>query len=150
MTALPKPDVVGTPFASDEWKNAVKYLTEIGKGDRPVRLPCFLSYVHGSLLTRKREWSETIRWDMANVHLVYFELFERVYLVSPCLCMIWLLVVYLTSNSSLSMPMIITTYPATLDSPKLCFSMSVPILLCPLRTELRGRSTSIINWRVRH
>lgn len=38
MSAYPKPDVHGTPFASAEWKGYVAYLSDHAKGDKPVRL----------------------------------------------------------------------------------------------------------------
>lgn len=42
MPAHAKPDVEGTPFASDEWKKAVAYLAEVGEGHKPVRLATLL------------------------------------------------------------------------------------------------------------
>lgn len=34
-------------------------------------------------LTRTQaHWADVPKWEMANVHTVFFELFERVYLVS--------------------------------------------------------------------
>jgi hypothetical protein len=34
------------------------------------------------MLTSKTVWSEAPRWEMAHIHIIFLELFERAYLVS--------------------------------------------------------------------
>ena len=132
MLAYPKPGVVGTPFASDEWKKAVSYLTEVAKGEQPVRIVSVSHAPNSISQTKQRKWDDVPQWEMANVHLLFFELFERVYLVSFNLRASS---VQLAQSNVLSLPaMLLRTkiWSTTLALPKWFSSMSVFSLILPV------------------